>query len=161
MICIFSRCQCECQFFSVSIVYFLYNVNALFCFEFTFSSILAFIFIFFLLNFLYLFVAALGLCCCVQAFSSCSKQGPLSGCSAGVLIVEHRLECAGSVVVAHGLSCPATRGIFWDQELNPCRLHGQVGSQLLDHQGSPVFIFWHEFLLCQLLFHALPRSTPL
>ena len=141
MICIFSRCQCECQFFSVSIVYFLYNVNALFCFEFTFSSILAFIFIFFILNFLYLFVAALGLCCCVQAFSSCSKQGPLSGCSAGVLIVEHRLECAGSVVVAHGLSCPATRGIFWDQELNPCRLHGQVGSQLLDHQGSPVFIF--------------------
>lgn len=90
----------------MSIVYFLYNVNALCCFEFTFSSILAFVFIFFILNFLYLFVAALGFCRCVQAFSSCSEQGPLSGCGAGVLIVEHRLEGAGSVVVAHGLSCP-------------------------------------------------------
>ena len=28
----------------------------------------------------YLFLAALGLCCCAQAFSSCSKQGLLSNC---------------------------------------------------------------------------------
>ena len=33
---------------------------------------------------------------------------------------------AGSGVVAHGLSCPAARGIFLEQGSNPCPLHWQV-----------------------------------
>ena len=33
---------------------------------------------------------------------------------------------AGSVVVAHGPSCSAARGIFPDQGLNPCPLHWQA-----------------------------------
>ena len=44
---------------------------------------------------------------------------------------------AGSVVVAHGLSCSAARGIFPDQGSNPCALHWQADSQPLRHQGSP------------------------
>ena len=36
--------------------------------------------LFFFFNFVYVFLAVLGLCCCMWAFSNCSKQGPLSGC---------------------------------------------------------------------------------
>ena len=44
---------------------------------------------------------------------------------------------AGSVVVAHGLSCSAACGIFPYQGSNPCPLHWQADSQPLRHQGSP------------------------
>ena len=58
---------------------------------------------FFFLNFwvylfIYLFLAALGLCFCARAFSSCSKWGPLFIVVRGPLIivaslaVEHRLQ---------------------------------------------------------------------
>ena len=47
---------------------------------------------------------------------------------------------AGSVVVAHRLSCSAACGIFPDQGSNPCPLHWQADSQPLHHQGSPIFI---------------------
>ena len=74
--------------------------------------------------------AALGLCCCVQAFSSCSKQGYSLVLVCGLLIVvaslvaEHRpWHSQASVAVAHGLSCPTACGIFQDQGLNPCHLH--------------------------------------
>ena len=44
---------------------------------------------------------------------------------------------AGSVVVAHGLSCSAACGILPDQGSNLCPLHWQADSQPLRHQGSP------------------------
>ena len=44
----------------------------------------------------------------------------------------------GSVIVAHGPSCSAARGIFPDQGSNPCPLHWQADSQPLRHQGSPL-----------------------
>ena len=46
---------------------------------------------------------------------------------------------AGSVVVAHGLSCSEACGIFPDQGSNPCPLHRQADSQPLCHQGSPEY----------------------
>ena len=54
-----------------------------------------FLFLFFLRNFIY-YLAALGLCCCTRAFSSCSEQGLLFVAVRGLLIavaslVEHRL----------------------------------------------------------------------
>ena len=49
---------------------------------------------------------------------------------------------AGSVAVAHGLSCSAACGIFPDQGPNPCPLHWQADSQPLRHQGSPLLHFW-------------------
>ena len=47
-----------------------------------------------------------------------------------------------SVVVAHGLSCSATCGIFRNQGSNLCSLHWQADSYPLRHQRSPsVYIF--------------------
>ena len=48
-----------------------------------------------------------------------------------------RSRRTGSVIVAHGPSCSAARGIFPDQGSNPCSLHWQADSQPLHHQGSP------------------------
>ena len=125
--------------------------------------------------FIYLFMAALGLCCCAWAFSSCSKRGLLfvALCrlliAVAFLVVEHGLQVlglqqlwhvgsvvvtrglqsAGSVVVAHGLSCSVACGIFLDQGSNWCPLHWQVDSQSPHHQGSPHlshFLTSHSFL---------------
>ena len=51
---------------------------------------------------------------------------------------------AGSVVVAHGLSCSAAWGILPDQGSNPCPLHWQADSQPLRHQGSPRWFLIEE-----------------
>ena len=59
---------------------------------------------------------------------------------------------AGSVVVAHGLSCSAACGIFPNQGSNPCPLHWQVDSQPLRHQGSPVVVLQlHLLSRCRVL----------
>ena len=50
-------------------------------------------------------------------------------------------RCAGSAIVAHGLSRSAACGILPDQGSNPCPLHWQADSQPLRHQGSPVYLF--------------------
>ena len=53
---------------------------------------------FFKINlFIYLFMAALGLCCCVWAFSSCGARGLLFIAVRGLLIA------VVSLVVEHGL----------------------------------------------------------
>ena len=54
---------------------------------------------------------------------------------------------AGSVVVAHGPSCSAARGIFPDHGSSPCPLHWQADSQPLSHQGSPKDILYLSFYL--------------
>ena len=46
--------------------------------------------------------------------------------------------CTGSVVVAHGFSCPMACGIFLDQGLNP---HWQAWSLPLSHQGTPLIAY--------------------
>ena len=66
---------------------------------------------------------------------------------------------AGSVVVAHGLSCSAACGILPDQGSNPCPLHWQADSQPLRHQGSPLSLFI-SFLL-QLRILSLTSNTVL
>ena len=57
------------------------------------AILVAFLFIFFI----YLFLAALGLHCCAQTFSSCSKPGLLFVAVRGLLIV------VASLVVEHGI----------------------------------------------------------
>ena len=81
---------------------------------------------------MYLFLAALGFHCCAQAFSSCSKQGLLSSCSAQDSHCSGFSHCRAqalgawaSVVEAHELSCPMACGIFPDQWLNLGPLHWQ------------------------------------
>ena len=51
---------------------------------------------FFLIYLFYLFLAALGLPCCVRAFSSCREQGLL------FVVVRGRLIVLTSLVVEHG-----------------------------------------------------------
>ena len=84
--------------------------------------------------FFVLFLAALGLRCCAQAFSSCGERGlPFIVVHRLLIVVaslvaQHGLYSAGSVVVVHGLSCSAACGIFPDQGSNPCPLHWQADS---------------------------------
>ena len=84
---------------------------------------------------MYLFLAALRLCCCLWAFSGCGERGPLFFVVHRLLIAMASLSCRAqalgawaSVVVAHGLSCSVTCGIFLDQDSNPCPLHWQADS---------------------------------
>ena len=51
----------------------------------------------FIYLFIYLFMAALGLCCCAPAFSSCSERGLLYVAVCGLLVV------VASLVVEPGL----------------------------------------------------------
>ena len=46
---------------------------------------------------IYLFMAALGLCCCARAFSSCGEQGLL------FIVVHGLLIAVASFVAEHGL----------------------------------------------------------
>ena len=73
------------------------------------------------------FLAALGLWCFVQAFSSCGERD------------YSLLQSMGSAVVVHRLSCSTACGFFLDQGLNLCPLHWQVDSYPLCHQGSSNF----------------------
>ena len=88
-------------------------------------------------------MAVLGLRFCVRAFSSCGKWGPLFITVRGASHYHGLSRRAGSVIVAHGLSCSVACGILPDQGPNPCPLHRQADSQPLRHQGSPAqVILW-------------------
>ena len=58
-----------------------------------------------------------------EGFSCCGARALGTWAS---VVVARGLCGAGSVVVAHGLSCSAACGIFPDQGLNPCLLHWQA-----------------------------------
>ena len=100
-----------------------------------FFFFLVFVLFLWLAYFLYLFLAAAGLDCCTQAFSSYSEHTLLSLQGAGFSLLwflflrttgsRHK----GSVVVAHRLSCPVPCGIFPDQGSNPGPLHWWADSQ--------------------------------
>ena len=71
---------------------------------------------------------------------------------AGSVVVAHRLSCSAACGIlpglggSHRLSCSAACGILPDQGSNPCPLHWQADSQPLRHQGSPHYlIFKFEF----------------
>ena len=96
------------------------------------------LFIYFWLH--WVFIAARGLSL-VAASGGCSSLrctgfslGGFSCCRAWALgawasvVVPCGLWNAGSVVVAHGLSCSAACRIFPDQGSNPCLLHWQADS---------------------------------
>ena len=88
-----------CNFCLVHIVWvYLFPLKVYF--DATLNSINSFLFLFFFFNiylFIYLFLAALGLHCCVRAFSSCGEQGLLFVAVCGLLFA------VASVVAEHGL----------------------------------------------------------
>ena len=102
------------------------------CVDFFFFFWILFYFIFLINLFicLFLFLAVLGLRCSAQSFHC----GGFSCCGAWALgawasvVAARGLQSAGSVVVAHGLSCSATCGIFPGQGSNPCPLTWQADS---------------------------------
>ena len=70
-------------------------------------------------------MAALGLCCCVRAFSSCGEQGLLLVVVHGLLVVVASLCCRAralrawaSAVVAHRLSSCGSRAV--ERRLSSC-----------------------------------------
>ena len=72
---------------------------------------------------IYLFLAALGLCCCTWAFSSCSKRRLLfiaraSHCGGFSCCGARALGTWASVVVAHGLSSCGSRAL--EHRLSSC-----------------------------------------
>ena len=101
--------------------------------------------------FILLFLVALGLHCCMQAFSGCRELGLLSSCSAqasqGSVFSYCGTPALGtrvSIVAALGLSSSMACGILPDQGWNPCSLHWQGDSYILYHQGSP-FLWLSNF----------------
>ena len=96
-------------------------------------------------SFIYLciFMAALGLCCCTQVFSSRGEPELLSSCGTQASGCSDfscgawALGAQASVVVACRLSCPVACGIFPGQGSNSYPLHWQADSSPLSHQGSP------------------------
>ena len=111
--------------------------------------------------FLKLFLAVLGLHCCTRAFSSCGERGLLFVRCADfslrwlLLLRSMGSRRAGSVVVAHGLSCSAACGIFPDQGLNLCPPHWQARFLTTAPPGKSTFAFlmWYESLLYLLIFY--------
>ena len=103
---------------------------------------------FFSLIFIYLFMAALGLCCCMRAFSSCGKWDLLSSYSArashcgGFCCRAWALGHVGSVVAAPGLIAPWNVGSSRIRDQTRVPLHQQVDSYPLHHQGSPIHHFF-------------------
>ena len=105
-------------------------------------------------SFTYLFIFIFWLCWILVAVCGLSLVAQSKGCSLVVvhghliavasLVAQHRLwthgfqqlQHAGSVVVAHGLSCSTACGIFLDERLNQSPLHWQADSYPPCQQGS-------------------------
>ena len=71
---------------------------------------------------------------CSGAAWGCKLQKPRC---VGPGVAAHQLQGAGSVAVAHGLSCPEAPGIFPNQESNQCPQRSQEVSLPLSCQGYP------------------------
>ena len=116
----------------------------------TLALILSYFYLFFLIffKFIYLFMTC-WVFVSVQGLSLVAASGGHSSSRCAGLSLSRPLllrstgsRRAGSVIVAHGLSCSAACGIFPDQGSNPCPLHWQADSQPLRHQGSPYLSFF-------------------
>ena len=104
---------------------------------FNFFHLLPPLFSFSKINLIYLFMAALDLHCCSQVFSTCSKQGLLSSCSAWSSLCSGFSNCGAwfpsawaSVIAASQLSVPQHVGSSQTRDRThvPCTLHWQVDS---------------------------------
>ena len=102
-----------------------------------FFNIYIYLFIYFWLCWVFVSVRGLSLVAASGSHSS-SRCAGLS-LSWPLLLRSTGSRRAGSVVVAHGPSCSVACGNFPDQGSNPCPPHWQADSQLLRHQGSPIF----------------------
>ena len=103
------------------------------------------LFIYFYLWLCWVFVSVRGLSLVVASGGHSSSRCTGLSLSRPLPLRSTGSRRAGSVIVAHGLSCSAACGIFPDQGSNLCPLHWQADSQPLHHQGSPSCIFLYHF----------------
>ena len=125
----------------IQIIVLLFDEKSLIFFFFLkilcgqFTSFYFYLFIYFWLC--WVFVSVRGLSPVAASGGHSSSQCAGLSLSRPLLLRSTGSRCAGSVIVAHGLSCSAACGIFPDQGSNPCPLHWQADSQPLRHQVSP------------------------
>ena len=134
-----SAAECRTHLLLVVLKIYFYFLNSLLSFSLFFFKFI-YIFIYFWLCLVFVSVRGLSLVAASGGHSS-SRCTDLS-LSRPLLLQSTGSRRAGSVVVAHGLSCSAACGIFPDQGSNPCPLYWQADSQPLRHQGSPAFLFF-------------------
>ena len=83
---------------------------------------------------MYIFLVALGLCCCVQTFSSCGEWGLLSVAVCWLLIavasLVKLLGAGATVIAAHGLSSCGSRAL---KRVAPAVVH--TGSVVVGQQA--------------------------
>ena len=113
------------------------------------ANLLVFIYLFIYFWLCWVFVSVRGLSPVAASGGQSSSRCAGLSLSRPLLLRSTGSRRAGSVIVAHGLSCSAACGIFPDQGSNPCPLHWQADSQPLRHQGSPPLV---NFLFCCLCF---------
>ena len=82
-------------------------------------------------------ISLVTVCGLLIAKASLVLEHGLQGMKASA-VAAHWLQSVGSVVVAHGLSCPSVYGILLDQGLNLCLLHWQADSSPRSPQRSPL-----------------------
>ena len=118
--------------------------------EAIFFLIFIYIYIYFFFWLCWVFVSVWGLSPVAASGDHSSSRCAGLSLSWPLLLRSTGSRRAGSVVVAHGPSRSAARGILPDQGSNPCSLHWQADSQPLRHQGSPLeAIFKDQFLFAQ------------
>ena len=121
--------------------YFLAVLGLCFFFLFFFLISKASFFKFIYLWLCWVFVSVRGLSLVAASEGHSSSRCAGLSLSRRLLLRSTGSRRAGSVVVAHGLSCSVACGILPDQGSNPYPLHWQADSQPLRHQGSPwVFV---------------------
>ena len=100
---------------------------------------------FFLIFFFFFGCTGSLLLCRLSLVVASRGYSPVAVCrlliAAASLIPEHGLQGTGSVVVAHGFSCPSACEIFTDQGLNLCGLLWRVDFYPLEHLESPCELF--------------------
>ena len=121
-----------------------------------------FIYLFIYFWLCWVFVSVLGLSPVAASGDHSSSRCAGLSLSQPLLLRSTGSRRAGSIVVAHGLSCSAACGIFPDQGSNPCPLLWQADSQPLRHQGSPKWhCFWELVFILSLVYLLFPSILSL
>ena len=117
-----------------------------FFFFLTFLGFFKIIYLFIYLWLCWVFVSVPGLPPGAASGGHCSSRCAGLSPSRPLLLQRTSSRRAGSVIVAHGPSCSAARGILPDQGPNPRPPHWQADPQPLHHQGSPYADLYAKFL---------------
>ena len=117
-----------CDRYHSFLFFFFLIINNFYFILFFLTGSKSFFFKFIYLWLCWVFVSVRGLSLVVASGGHSSSRCAGLSLSRPLLLQSTGSRRAGSVVVAHGLSCSAACGIFPDQGSNPCPLHWQADS---------------------------------